>query len=66
MAKVKTRWMQENSSWTLEQEHVFENDDFNDLIQEIRGFSRELQAENDLAEERADERARQRISIREV
>lgn len=66
MAKVKTRWMLENSSWTLEQEHAFENDDFNDLIQKIRGFSRELQAENDLAEEREYERARQRISIREV
>lgn len=61
MGKVKSAWMA-----------GFEpNDDLGDpsfdvLIQEIRGFSRELQAENDLAEEREYERARQRISIREV
>ena len=56
MGKVK-------ASWTLEQEHIFENDDFNDLIEEIRAFSRELQKENDLAEEKENERARQRISV---
>jgi hypothetical protein len=58
MAKVKSRWMQEVEP--------FDDDGFDELIQEIRGFSRELQAENDLAEEREYERARQRISIREV
>lgn len=57
MGKVK-------ASWTLEQEHVFENDDFNELIEEIRAFSRELQRENDLAEEKENERARQRFSVR--
>lgn len=57
MGKVK-------ASWTLEQEHMFENDDFNDLIEEIRAFSRELQRENDLAEEKENERARQRFSVR--
>jgi hypothetical protein len=51
------------ASWTLEQEHVFENDDFSTLIEEIRAFSRELQEENDLAEEKENERARQRISV---
>jgi len=58
MAKVKSRWMQEVEP--------FDDDGFDDLIQEIRGFSRELQAENDLAEEREYERARQRISVWEV
>ena len=57
MGKVK-------ASWSLEQEHVFENDDFNELIEEIRAFSRELQEENDLAEEKEHERARQRFSVR--
>jgi hypothetical protein len=57
MGKVK-------ASWSLEQEHVFENDDFNELIEEIRAFSRELQRENDLAEEKENERARQRFSVR--
>lgn len=57
MGKVK-------ALWTLEQEHTFENDDFNDLIEEIRAFSRELQRDNDLAEEKENERARQRFSVR--
>lgn len=52
------------ASWTLEQEHVFDNDDFSTLIEEIRAFSRELQEENDLAEEKENERARQRFSVR--
>ena len=58
MGKVKSAWMA-----------GFEpNDDLGDpgfdaLINEIRAFSRELKEDNDRAEEKDRERARQRISV---
>lgn len=52
------------SLWFVEQEvnDDFEDNGLNDLIREIRAFSHELAEENDLAEEKENER--QRISIR--
>jgi hypothetical protein len=57
MGKVK-------AAWTIEQENEFQDPGFEDLINEIRAFSRELQEDNNRAEERENERARQRVSIR--
>jgi hypothetical protein len=58
MAKIKTRWMQEVES--------FEDEGFNDLIREIRKFSREFMEDNDRAEEKEYARREQRISLWEV
>jgi len=52
------------AAWTVEQENEFQDPGFEDLINEIRAFSRELAEDNDRAEERENERARQRVSIR--
>jgi hypothetical protein len=57
MAKIKSRSI-------FDSEPV--DDGFEDLLEEIRGFSREMQEDNDRAEERDNERSRQRISIWEV
>lgn len=57
MARVKSRWMQEPEP--------FDND-LNDLILELRAFHEEFSEDNDRAEERERERARQYISIWEV
>lgn len=57
MAKISSRWV-------LESEPFDDDGGFDDLIREIRAFSRELQEDNDQAEER--EYERQSISIREV
>jgi hypothetical protein len=58
MAKTKTAWM-------LEQEQSMLDDDYSlrQFAQELRAFREEFEQENNLAEERADERARQRISV---
>jgi hypothetical protein len=58
MAQVKSRWMQEVEP--------FENEGFEDLLFQIRAFTNELQEDNDRAEERENERARQRLSIWEI
>jgi len=46
------------AAWTVERENDFQDPGFEDLISEIRAFSRELQEDNDRAEERENERAR--------
>ena len=58
MAKTKTAWM-------LEQEQSMLDDDYSlrQFAQELRAFREEFEQENNLAEEIADERARQRISV---
>ena len=58
MGRVKT-------AWTLEQENR-EALEWDDFIEEIRAFTKELKDDNDRAEIKENERARQRISIREV
>lgn len=58
MAKIKSRWMQETES--------FEDEGFNDLIREIRKFSREFMEDNDRAEEKEYARREQRVSLWEV
>ena len=59
MSRTKTAWM-------LEQEQSILDDDYSlrQFAQELQAFREELEHENNLAEEKADERARQRISIR--
>ena len=58
MAKIKSRWMQETES--------FEDEGFNDLIREIRKFSREFMEDNDSAEEKEYAKRVQRVSLWEV
>ena len=57
MAQVKSRWMHESD---------FVDDGINDFILELQAFSKEFNEDNDRAEERERERARQFISIWEV
>jgi hypothetical protein len=58
MGKIKSRWMQEAEP--------FEDEGFNDLIREIRKFSREFMEDNDRAEEKEYARRSQRVSLWEV
>ena len=57
MGKIKTNWMKEVE---------LDDDGINDFILELQAFSREFNEDNDRAEERERERARQYISIWEV
>jgi hypothetical protein len=54
MSRVKTLWM--------EQEPI-QDESLNELIRELQAFSKEFSEDNDLAEERERERARQFISL---
>lgn len=58
MGKIKSRWMQEAEP--------LEDEGFNDLIMEIRKFSREFMEDNDRAEEKEYARRSQRVSLWEV
>jgi hypothetical protein len=54
MSRVKTLWM--------EQEPI-QDESLNELIRELQAFSKEFSEDNDLAEERERERARQFVSL---
>lgn len=55
MSRVKTLWMHQQES--------LQDESLNELIRELRAFNEELHEDNDRAEERENERARQFISI---
>jgi hypothetical protein len=57
MGKIKSKWMQEVEPI---------DDGINDFIFELQAFSKEFSDDNDRAEERDRERARQFISVWEV
>ena len=58
MARTKTAWM-------LEQEQSIMDDNYgiSQFVKELQAFREEFEEENNLAEEKEDERARQRFSI---
>lgn len=59
MSRVKSAWMMEQEINQIE-----DSISLSQFVRELQAFREEFEEENNLAEEKADERERQRISIR--